>query len=320
MIMEKVIDKKSFWGNSEEDLLAKWADKATCYRWMHEKAQKKYYRSNLNLTLPVIVLSTLTGTANFGMGSIFPENLQGIAQLGIGGVSLITGIISTIGNFLEYAQKTEAHRGACVSWGKLHRKISVELSLPRVQREACMDFLLVCRSELDRLIEQSPAIPDDIISEFKREFPESELAKPVKWNDMEATRIHVPKEVAAGDSTILKQKRNLLKDIVKSEVKKEIADEVVRRQLTPPAQRPSLKEEVNSDLESLRMTGIVSQFFNRSVKIITPAPRSQRSPVPEELPVEVPPPVDETPVEQSPVEETPSEDTPSEELPVEEKV
>jgi hypothetical protein len=37
------------------------------------------------------------------MGSIFPESLQGIAQLGIGGVSLITGIISTIGNFLEYA-------------------------------------------------------------------------------------------------------------------------------------------------------------------------------------------------------------------------
>ena len=103
---------------------------------------------------------------------------------------------------------------------------------------------------------------------------------------------------------------------MKSEVKKEIADEVVRRQLTPPAQRPSLKEEVNSDLESLRMTGIVSQFFNRSVKIITPAPRSQRSPVQEEFP----PPVEELPVEETPVEETPVEETPSEELPVEEKV
>jgi len=305
MIMEKTTEKKSFWGNSEEDLLAKWGDKATCYRWMHEKAQKKYYRSNLHLTLPVIVLSTLTGTANFGMGSIFPPNLQGIAQLGIGGVSLITGIISTIGNFLEYAQKTEAHRGACVSWGKLHRKISVELSLPRVQRESCMDFLLVCRSELDRLIEQSPAIPDDVISEFKREFPDSELSKPIKWNDLEATRIHVPKEVVSDAVNILKHKRAIIKELVKTEVKKEIADEVVRRQTTPPSERPSLKEEVNSDLESLRMSGIVSQFFNRTVKIITPAPRSERSPTPEEAPVEEEAPVaEELPVpEEAPVEE-----------------
>jgi hypothetical protein len=303
--MEKTIEKKSFWGNSEEDLLAKWGDKATCYRWMHEKAQKKYYRSNLHLTLPVIVLSTLTGTANFGMGSIFPPNLQGIAQLGIGGVSLITGIISTIGNFLEYAQKTEAHRGACVSWGKLHRKISVELSLPRVQRESCMDFLLVCRSELDRLIEQSPAIPDDVISEFKREFPDSELSKPIKWNDLEATRIHVPKEVVSEPANILKHKRAIIKELVKSEIKKEIADEVVRRQTTPPSERPSLKEEVNSDLESLRMSGIVSQFFNRTVKIITPAPRSERSPTPEELPAEEEAPVaEELPaVEEAPAEE-----------------
>jgi hypothetical protein len=314
MIMEKVNDKKSFWGNSEEDLLAKWADKATCFRWMHEKAQKKYYRSNLHLTLPVIVLSTLTGTANFGMGSIFPENLQGIAQLGIGGVSLITGIISTIGNFLEYAQKTEAHRGACVSWGKLHRKISVELSLPRGQRESCMDFLLVCRSELDRLIEQSPAIPDDIITDFKREFPESELTQTVKWNDMEATRIHVPKDdklknIISGAANILKHKRSMIKELVKTEVKKEIADEVVRRQTTPPSERPSLKEEVNSDLESLRMSGIVSQFFNRSVKIITPGPRSERSSTPEEVSV-------------AEEESVPEEETVPEELPVpaEEKV
>lgn len=284
--MEKLGDKKalkSIWGNSEEDLLAKWADKATCYRWMHEKAQKKFYSSNLYMTLPVIVLSTLTGTANFGMGSIFPENLQAAAQLGIGGVSLITGIISTIANFLEYAQKMEAHRGASISWGKLHRKIAVELSLPRAQREPCMEFLIVCRAELDRLIEQSPAVPDDIIAEFKKEFPDSELAKPVKWNDMEKTTIHTPKDEKVGAvisraAAVMKGNKSLLKEVATPQVKKEIVEEVMRRQNTPPP--PSLRETIRGDLDALKHSGIVSQFFNRSVKIVTPL-RSQRSPEPE---------------------------------------
>lgn len=182
------------WGDSEEELLAKWADKATCYRWMHDKAEKMYSRQNMIITIPVIVLSTLTGTANFGLSSMVPTNLQSYAQLGIGGVSLITGIISTIGNFLRYAQGMEAHRGAAISWGKLHRKISVELSLPRAQRESPMDFLLVCRSELDRLIEQSPSIPDSIIGDFTSAFPDVELTAPVKWNDLEKTIAYVPKE------------------------------------------------------------------------------------------------------------------------------
>jgi hypothetical protein len=293
MIMEKLSNKtslKTVWGNSEEDLLAKWADKATCYRWMHEKAQKKFYNSNLYVTLPVIVLSTLTGTANFGMGSIFPANLQGIAQLGIGGVSLITGIISTIANFLEYAQKMEAHRGASISWGKLHRKISVELSLPRSQREPCMEFLIVCRSELDRLIEQSPAVPDDIIIEFKKEFPDSELAKPVKWNDMEKTIIHTPKDetigsVVARAASVMKGNNRLLKEVATPQVKKEIVEEVLRRQTTPPV--PSIRETVKHDLDILRSSGLVSQFFNKSAKVITPL-RSQRSPEPEELVVDIP--------------------------------
>lgn len=181
------------WGESEEELLAKWADKATCYRWMHDKAEKMYTRLNMYVTIPVIVLSTLTGTANFGLSSMVPSDLQNYAQLGIGGVSLVTGIISTIANYLRYAQGMEAHRGAAISWGKLYRKISIELSLPRKQRENVMDFLLVCRSELDRLIEQSPSIPDKIISEFCKAFPNVELSAPVKWNDLEKTLAYVPK-------------------------------------------------------------------------------------------------------------------------------
>ena len=185
------------WGIEEEKLLGKWADRAACYRWLHDESEKKYSHLNMILTIPVIVLSTLTGTANFGLGSTVPENFQTVAQLSIGGVSLFTGIISTVANFLRYAQRMEAHRGAAISWGKLYRKISVELALARPIREKCMDFILVTRSEMDRLIEQSPGIPDDILEKFKKQFDvgEVELTDAIKWNDMEKTEAHpLPRE------------------------------------------------------------------------------------------------------------------------------
>ena len=196
MIMEdkpktdiKKIPKDCPWGIQEEKLLGRWADKAACYRWLHDSSENKYSRLNMVLTIPVIVLSTLTGTANFGLASMVPIEMQNLAQIGIGGFSLATGIVSTIANYLRYAQRMEAHRGAAISWGKLYRKISVELSLGRLQREACMDFILVCRSELDRLTEQSPTIPDDVLNAFKKEFTQDEvpLTDHVKWNDMTKT-------------------------------------------------------------------------------------------------------------------------------------
>jgi hypothetical protein len=181
---------QSPWGIQEEKLLAKWADKAACYRWLHDESEKKYSRLNMILTIPVIVLSTLTGTANFGLASMVPTNVQNLAQVGIGGVTLFTGIVSTVANYLRYAQRMEAHRGAAISWGKLYRKISVELALARHLRESCMEFLLVCRSELDRLTEQSPTIPDDVVVMFKSSFPSVELTDSIVWNDMIKTEAH----------------------------------------------------------------------------------------------------------------------------------
>ncbi len=50
--------------------MAEWADIAACYRWMHDKYEKQATLSNLWITVPVIVLSTLTGSASFVMNSL----------------------------------------------------------------------------------------------------------------------------------------------------------------------------------------------------------------------------------------------------------
>ena len=41
-----VIKKEVKWTSEQEELLAEWAEKAKCYRWLHSRAEKKYRKRN----------------------------------------------------------------------------------------------------------------------------------------------------------------------------------------------------------------------------------------------------------------------------------
>lgn len=191
--------KHNGWTSEQEDLMANWSDIASCYRLLHDRTEKRFNKFNMAMTIPVIMLSTMTGTANFGMGSLFGDDQksQRFANLAIGGVSLIAGLMTTLGNFLRFAQNMEAHRVASVSWGKFQRQVAVELALHPDERHDSMDFLKICRNELDRLIEQSPPIPEQVISKFEKQFSTSTIKKPDICNHLERTSVYKMKGVAA---------------------------------------------------------------------------------------------------------------------------
>lgn len=228
------------WTREQEELMAGWSDIATCYRWMHDRCEKQMNRSNMWITVPVIILSTLTGSASFVMNSLVGDNPTGqkYAQIGIGGASIFTGILTTLGNFFRYAQNSESNRVASIAWGKFQRQIAVELALSPTERLDCSDFLNIARAELDRLIEQSPPIPDKIIFEFEKEFEAiPALKRPDIAHGVEHTHIFKNtdnrlKQLAVDAAVYMKQKRkvwneSLAPDIdakVKGEVSKVVPD------------------------------------------------------------------------------------------------
>jgi hypothetical protein len=69
----------------------------------------------------------------------------------------------------------------------------IELSLPRNERMAAQDMLKVVRDQLDRLHENSPQIPDQIISKFKKQFGTTtpEISKPDITNGLDPIYVHV---------------------------------------------------------------------------------------------------------------------------------
>jgi hypothetical protein len=223
------------WTAEQEALMAKWADIAGCYRWLHDRAEKKFSRLNMGITIPVIILSTLTGTANFAIGSFIAEDDQTskrYAQAGIGAVSIFAGILTTLGNFLRYAQGSEAFRVSAIGWGKFQRQIAVEIAIHPNERMDCMEFLNICRQSLDRLIEQSPQIPDDIIRAFETEFKDMpELTKPDICHGLEHTKTFDMKRTrltnVIGDVVLyMKQKKRMLRDDIMPDLTKNVTDAV----------------------------------------------------------------------------------------------
>jgi hypothetical protein len=293
----KVPIKKKFlngWTKELETLIADWADKAACYRWMHEKTSIKFAGRDRYFNIPVIVLSGITAGANFALGSIFePTDVENKkwAQLGLGGASLVTGIIQTLMNFYRYAQLSEAHRVAGVSWGKFNRLLCIEMNLHPDERMEAFNFLKMFRTELDRLIEQSPEIPEKVVKDFNSVFKNTaDVVKPEITGILNHTRVFVDtnsrlKRIAAEATVAIQYKRGVIKQMVVDDLEaktrklaieaaKEAAREMLEQQQKTAARVPVVrrnsivaarKEERQKELATIAQTkaGTVKELRER---------------------------------------------------------
>ena len=174
------------WSDEIEELLSEWAEVSMCYAYLHNFSQRKYKAKYHHLQIPIIVLSTLTGVGNFAVDSYIPKDYQHGFTAVIGGFNIFCGILGTLLSFLRYSEIYEGHRISALAWSKLSRNIEIELSLQDKKRKQCRDFLKICRSEYDNLLESSPSIDLDIIRMFNKKFNDKypDVRKPIICNGL----------------------------------------------------------------------------------------------------------------------------------------
>lgn len=206
-------DKKvrNYWKEEEEDIIKNWSDKALCYQWMHSRCRQIFKEKNAWYTIPVIIISTITGTANFAQDR-FSEDIKDYAVVGIGTLSIIAGIITTIYNFLQISELNEGHRVATLSWGKYHNNLKTELSRHPLDRIDSKLAIKMYGEEYDRLIEVSPEIVKKILLLFNKKFKKNDLLiKPDICNKLQTTNIYNMSD---------DERNNMIKDITNDNNKK----------------------------------------------------------------------------------------------------
>ena len=172
----------SEWCEKQEKLLVKWAEKAAGYRWLHNHARLVYKKQNNWLAYPSIVIASITGVGGFavlnpsGNHDVSSETKTRImiVQYFFAFLNVIAGILSSISKFSQSLPLSEAHSTMCIQWSKLYRFIDMELSLDVKHRMDVVEFIMKCKEEYDKLLDDSPDIPACSIQAFLAQFPDKE--------------------------------------------------------------------------------------------------------------------------------------------------
>lgn len=217
----RIPDDIEKWSDEIEELLSEWCEVSMCYSYLHNFSQRKYKKKYHHFQIPIIVLSTLTGTANFATDGYVPESIKQGFSACVGSLNLLCGILGTLLSFLRYSEIYEGHRISALAWSKLGRNIEIELSLDYRKRKNCRDFLKVCRSEYDNLLESSPNIDIDIIGLFNKKFEGQypNVRKPLICNGLKEIKAFKDDEEEQATKQISFEKEN---DIEKIKPQKEL--------------------------------------------------------------------------------------------------
>lgn len=172
------------WNSQLERILSEEGERCLCFSWLHDRSEKKFTSLHTYITIPSIILATLSGSASIGTTALIESST--VANLVIGTTTLTVGLLGTISSFFAWAKRAESHRIATITYKKVYKFILVELALPRSERMNAKDMLKIIRDETQRLQETCPQIPDNIITLFKNKFEKTtpEVTKPEITNGL----------------------------------------------------------------------------------------------------------------------------------------
>ena len=179
------------WSPPIETLIQTIGEQSECYAILHRNAEKYYSYLQHFFAIPAIVLSTVAGTGSFAFGSDTAEGDKTPSSI-IGAISIAVGVIQTLSTYFRFAQLSELHRVSAISYQKMYNRISGELVLERTDRKDADQFLETLRNDIERLEEITPAIPDRVISAFKKKYSgNTDVRRPTIANGLEKVMINV---------------------------------------------------------------------------------------------------------------------------------
>ena len=166
------MERHETWTSTHEAILKRFGEICSVYNHLHGECHRRYKSRHMSFTLPVVIIGTLSGTANMAMGSFRDnDNAMAIVPVVIGSFNLFSAILTTISQFLKLSELSEGHKAASISYGKLSRQIRLEMSLDRNERsQTGGEMVKITDLTLTRLLEQGPNISEKVLKDFERKI------------------------------------------------------------------------------------------------------------------------------------------------------
>ena len=149
--------------DKNKNILIMLANTGQCYAKLSYKSHKEYDQIQSGLSLPVIFLSTIIGTASFTGLSI---KYYFYMSMVIGFVNILISILTTILRYFKISEYSEMYRVAHIAWDSYVREIL--LVLPNIKDDEFDEFFNKKLNQFNALVDTTPIFPKRTLKKFEK--------------------------------------------------------------------------------------------------------------------------------------------------------
>ena len=184
--------------SSFEKLLKEEAEKAEVMAILHNNSYIKYNKLSVMTNIPVIILSAI-------VGFLSPINIFPDQNIFLGALSVSSGIIKTLDNYMDFTKRSQSHYMTGLSYKKISKFIQIQLSLDKSCRILPDDLLTMITNDMENIANSEPSIPEDIIIKFNQKYNQDrdtekyKTSKPAIVNGLTEVQINQSQKISFDD-------------------------------------------------------------------------------------------------------------------------
>jgi hypothetical protein len=166
------------WNDKNEKLIASIGENSEAYKWMHEKASKRYYLMNRIVGIFIVVLNAVLSAQTTFTADCQKDIFQKV-------LIYIVTILSVINNFLNFQELATNHKNASSHFGDITHDVQQQMCLYRKDRESAVKYVQHTLKKYDSVNTNSPAMPDYILKELNKKYKNSGISMPDKMHKID---------------------------------------------------------------------------------------------------------------------------------------
>jgi hypothetical protein len=124
---KRISDIDTSLSERSKHFLTEYIDRLEELKWIHSRASEYYEKANLYITLPAILLTSISGVISLVSATGQPSStFTYVSAISIGISASISSLFQTLSTTLQFSTKSDQHRNVADRYGKIITKIKFE--------------------------------------------------------------------------------------------------------------------------------------------------------------------------------------------------